>query len=134
VVWSFVYVALRRVLGLVVLRGRSQRAKDLELIVLRHEIEVLRRQVRRVELRPADRAFLAAASRVLSRRSWGCFADRRSTLRYASSSSEWLVRTRAGTIAADRAKRRQPPPSAQLPTVRELTSRETGRLLDATEG
>jgi hypothetical protein len=39
VVWSFVYLALRRVLGLVVLGGRSQRAKDLELIVLRHEIE-----------------------------------------------------------------------------------------------
>jgi putative transposase len=80
VVWSFVYVALRRVLGLVVLRSRSQRAKDLELIVLRHEIEVLRRQVRRVELRPADRAFLAAASRVLSRRSWGCFVVTPATL------------------------------------------------------
>src|SRR6266480_5847632 len=80
VVWSFVYLALRRVLGLVVVRGRSQRAKDLELIVLRHEIEVLRRQVRRVELRPADRGFLAAASRVLSRRSWHCFVVTPATL------------------------------------------------------
>jgi transposase InsO family protein len=68
VVWWFAYVALRRVLGLLLLRGRSQRAKDLEIIVLRHELQILRRQVRRPELQPADRAFLAAASQVLSRR------------------------------------------------------------------
>ncbi len=43
VVWSFAYMALRRVLGLLALRGRSQRAKDLEIIVLRHELQILRR-------------------------------------------------------------------------------------------
>jgi hypothetical protein len=59
-VWSFIYLALRRVLGLLVLRGRSQRSKDLELVVLRHEVQILRRQVRRLELQPADRGFLAA--------------------------------------------------------------------------
>jgi putative transposase len=80
VVWSFAYMALRRVLGLLVLRGRSQRAKDLEIIVLRHELQILRRQVQRPELQPADRAFLAAASRVLSRRCRGCFVATPATL------------------------------------------------------
>jgi hypothetical protein len=60
---SLLYLALRRVLALVLLRFRSQDFKELEIIVLRHELEILRRQTRRPELRPADRAFLAAASR-----------------------------------------------------------------------
>jgi putative transposase len=66
-VWSFIYLALRRVLGLLVLHGRSARSKDVELVVLRHGVQILRRQVRRLELGPADRAFLAAASQVLDR-------------------------------------------------------------------
>ena len=78
--WSFVYLALRRVLGLLVLRGRSERGKDLELVVLRHELGILRRQVHRPDLQPADRAFLAAASRVLNRRRWGCFVVTPATL------------------------------------------------------
>ena len=45
VLWSFAYLALRRVLGLLVLRGKTERAKDLELVVLRHELGILRRQV-----------------------------------------------------------------------------------------
>ena len=79
-VWSFMYLVLRRVLGLLVLGGRSERSKDLELVVLRHELQILRRQVQRPELRPADRAFLAAASRVLSRRHWRCFVVTPATL------------------------------------------------------
>src|ERR1700694_3772769 len=78
--WSFAYLVLQRILGLLVLRGRSERSKDLELIVLRHEMQILRRQVRRLELRPADRAFLAAARRVLSRRRWACFLVTPATL------------------------------------------------------
>jgi len=39
-------------------------------VVLRHELAVLRRQAGRPELRPADRVFLAAASRLLARTSW----------------------------------------------------------------
>jgi hypothetical protein len=80
VLWSFVYLALRRVLGLLVLRGKTERAKDLELVVLRHELGILRRQVHRVDLRPADRAFLAVASRVLERRRWGSFVVTPATL------------------------------------------------------
>jgi hypothetical protein len=79
-VWSFIYLGLRRVLGLLVLRGRSQRSKDLELVVLRHEVQILRRQVRRLELEPADRAFLAVASQVLDRRRWGSFVVAPATL------------------------------------------------------
>jgi putative transposase len=79
-VWSFIYLALRRVPGLLVLRGRSQRSKDLELVVLRHEVQILRRQVRRLELQPADRGFLAAASQVLDRRRWGSFVVAPATL------------------------------------------------------
>jgi putative transposase len=80
VLWTFVYLALRRVLGLLVLRGRSQRSKDMELVVLRHEVQILRRQVRRPELQPADRAFLAAASQVLERRRWGSLVVTPATL------------------------------------------------------
>jgi hypothetical protein len=67
---SFLYLALRRVLALVLLRFRSQDFKELEIIVLRHELEILRCQTRRPELRPADRAFPAAASRLLPRPRW----------------------------------------------------------------
>jgi putative transposase len=64
---SFIYLAFVFLLKLVVRSGRSTAAKDIELIVLRHQLEVLRRQVERPRLRPADRALLAAAARLLPR-------------------------------------------------------------------
>lgn len=54
-----------RLLALLVLRFRSQRSKDLEIVVLRHALAVLRRQVVRPDLAAADRVFLAAASRLV---------------------------------------------------------------------
>jgi putative transposase len=44
---SFCYVVLRRILQLVALHFRSNEFKDLEIVVLRHELAVLRRQTRR---------------------------------------------------------------------------------------
>ena len=67
--WSFCYVVLRRVLQLAALRFRSNEFKELEIVVLRHELAVLRRQTGRPELTSADRVFLAAASRLLPRAS-----------------------------------------------------------------
>jgi putative transposase len=70
VVLSFVYWSLRRLLELVALRFRSEREKEIEILLLRHQLRVLERQVARPALTPADRALLAAFSRVLPRQAW----------------------------------------------------------------
>src|SRR6266516_6906604 len=69
-VLSFVYWSLRRLLELVVLRRRSEREKEIEILLLRHQLRVLQRQVPRPRLTQADRALLAVFSRVLARRAW----------------------------------------------------------------
>src|SRR6266508_2771426 len=69
-VLSFVYWSLRRLLELMVLRRRSEREKEIEILLLRHQLRVLERQVARPTLTPADRVLLAAFSRVLPRRVW----------------------------------------------------------------
>ncbi len=69
--WSLGYLALRWLLQIVLLRPRSEGFKELEIVVLRHELLVLRRQAGRPELRPSDRLLLAAASRLLPRSRWG---------------------------------------------------------------
>jgi len=78
--WSFCYVVLGRVLQLAALRFRSEEFKELEIVVLRHELTVLRRQAGRAELRATDRVFLAAASRLLPRSSWRSFVVTPTTL------------------------------------------------------
>ena len=77
---SFVYVLACRVFELVVLLGRGERSKELEILVLRHELSILRRQVRRPRFTPRDRVLLAALSRVLPRRPWTMFLVRPETL------------------------------------------------------
>jgi putative transposase len=80
VVWSFVYMALRRSLELVLLCFRAAEAKEIEILVLRHELAVLRRQHPRPRLQPKDRALLAALSRLLPRARWSVFLVRPETL------------------------------------------------------
>jgi len=63
------YLVIRMLLRLLVPDGQGEAAKDLEIVVLRHELNVLRRQIKRPRFRPSDRAFLAAAARRLPRAS-----------------------------------------------------------------
>jgi len=62
---SFVYLAFVSLLKLLMRCGRTADVKDIELLVLRHQLEVLRRQVERPKLRASDRALLAATGRLL---------------------------------------------------------------------
>ena len=68
----FAYFVLVRLVRLFVGR-RVVTQLELENAVLRHQVKVLRRKVRRPELRDRDRAFLAAASRALRRDRWTSF-------------------------------------------------------------
>ena len=63
--FSLCSAALRWMLELAVLRVRSNQVKDLEIVVLRHELAILRRRSRRPALTWTDRLCLAAASRLL---------------------------------------------------------------------
>ena len=80
VIWSFVYLAVRSLFALIVLLGRSDRSKELEILVLRHELVVLRRRSGHPRIQPADRALLATLSRALPRRAWAAFSVRPETL------------------------------------------------------
>ena len=70
---SFLYLMTRRLVGMLLGSLRSEHAKDIEIAVLRHQLEVLRRQVKRPEFRPADRALLAMLSGALPYRRWSSF-------------------------------------------------------------
>jgi putative transposase len=70
---SLAYLVVRMLLRLLVPNSQGEAAKDLEIVVLRHELSVLRRQSKRPSFRPSDRAFLAAAARRLPRTGWERF-------------------------------------------------------------
>ena len=75
--FSLLYLLLRRLIGT---GQRLKDERDIELLVLRHQVKVLRRQVKQVHLRRRDRALLAAASRTLPRALWSSFIVRPETL------------------------------------------------------
>jgi putative transposase len=71
VIFSAVYLLVRRLLGCLMVLARREVSKDAELLVLRHQNAVLRRQIGRVRYQRADRLWLAALSRLIPRRRWG---------------------------------------------------------------
>jgi len=75
--FSILYFLVCRLLGA---GGRRAEERDIELLVLRHQVKVLQRQVARPRLNRLDRVLLAAASRALGRSSWSSFMVRPETL------------------------------------------------------
>jgi hypothetical protein len=128
---SIFYHLVRWLLGLTAVLVGEDLSKDAELLVLRHENTVLRRQISRVRYRPVDWAWLAAVSRLVPGRRWAEVFPvtaatilawhrklvsrngttphvvgpgvRRPQQRSKSSFSEWPLRTRAGDIGGCRA-------------------------------
>src|SRR5215510_12633921 len=67
---KIVYLLMRWSFGLIALVLRGDQTKNAELLVLRHENAVLRRNAGRVRYEPADRVWFAALTRFIPRRRW----------------------------------------------------------------
>jgi len=114
VLQSLLYLLLRRVLRLFQSDERAAAEAELENAILRHQVAVLRRQVKRPVYRASERAFLAAASRMLSREAWDAFLVR----------PETLLRWHRQLVARKWTKPHRPPGRPALdPEVRELILR-----------
>jgi putative transposase len=108
------YLIFVRLLGWVVLLGRSDRSKDIEIMMLRHQIVVLRRQVSRPRWSWADRAMVAALARFLPKaRRIGMLVTPGTLLRWHTD----LVKRR---LTYKRRRQGRPP---LRPTLRELVLR-----------
>jgi transposase len=70
VIFSALYLLMRRVLGCLMVLARREVSKDAELLVLRHENAVLRSLIGRVRYQPTDRLWLSALSRLIPRQRW----------------------------------------------------------------
>jgi putative transposase len=70
-IFSLLYMVLRAVFRLA--PAGDQRDREVEILVLRHQVKVLQRKVGRSKLHRGDRLFLSAASRLLPRTRWSCF-------------------------------------------------------------
>jgi putative transposase len=109
-----VYLPLCRLFALVVLLCRSGRSKELEILVLRHELGVLRQQARQPQHRLVDRMLLAALSRSLPRGAWAAFSVSPRTL------LRWHARLIARRCAYPHTRPNRPPLEKQ---TRELVLR-----------
>jgi hypothetical protein len=92
---SLLYLFFRRALAVAVLRLRSPEVKELEIVVLRHELAVLRRQVPRPGLEEGDRVFPAAASYREQITAWsanGCDGDPQLALVPVPHSERWQTK------------------------------------------
>jgi hypothetical protein len=81
--WSLVYLLIRTVVARILgtrRGGHDDGAKDLEILVLRHQLRVLQRTSGRPQLRPIDRVLLAAVSRAIPRDRWVAFLVTPATL------------------------------------------------------
>ncbi len=106
--------ALARFLNLIAIGSRSDRSLRVEVVVLRQEVHVLRRQVKRMPWRPVDRLLLAALSRHLPRTRWPVFPVRPETLlRWHRVRRKWALF----------ARRRRPGRPDVAPECRELVLR-----------
>jgi hypothetical protein len=94
-----------RVFGWLVLLGRSQASKDAEILMLRHEVMVLRRQVARPRPDWADRAVLAALARLLPAALRGSRLVTPGTLAWHRRLATRKRTTRAGRAARRSARR-----------------------------
>jgi len=74
--YALFYAIIRRVLRL----GWISSDTEAEVLVLRHELALLRRQIKRPKLRHCDRLFLSAMSRMLPRERWAAFIVTPATL------------------------------------------------------
>jgi putative transposase len=80
VLFSLLYLVLRRVLRVLLPARRDDGDAEAELLVLRHELKVLRRQVSPPRYRRRDRMLLAGVSRLLPRSAWKAFSVTPETL------------------------------------------------------
>ena len=128
VLFASIYALVRLLVGILVVRSRSEAERDLELLALRHEVAILRRNVKRPELLPTDRLLLAALGRRLPagrllftpatllrwhrelvRRRWAAFGRRPGRGRPPISEEvrslivAWPTKTRVGASAGSRA-------------------------------
>jgi putative transposase len=108
------FLTLCRSVQLLALLARGDAANDLAILVLRHQLAALRSQTPRARLEPADRAVLAAVSRVLPRAGWSCFLVTPATL------LRWHRRLVAGAWTSPRCGTGRPPldPEVQQLIVR----------------
>jgi len=116
VIFSVGYLLARCLLDGLMVLARREASKDAELLVLRHEKAVLRRQISRVRYQPADRLWLAALSRIIPGRRWGeVFAVTPATL------LAW--HRRLVTRRWDYTSRRRPGRPSTAATIRKLVIR-----------